>query len=197
MLLLEQRKARSYCYNWTREFKESFRLIGESFLIRFLRLLSRLAITFLIALKSVEHLSDACFTHLDAHHLHHFGQVGDVRQRRLLIKLHLRQSLLRILLTSLNQLHIILRHEGKRGTSATSSGRATHAVHVVFGRLGDVVVEHKLHFWNVEASRGNICGNQNLNVLRFVLGEVGDSLALTQLGVNDSDLKAKFLAEHG
>lgn len=153
-------------------------------------------VSLLFLFEVVEHVCDALLAHLDADHLHYFGQVSDVGEDFFLRELRLSQLLVDVLLTALDELHIVLGHKRQRATGFTGSGCAPHPVNVVFRGFGHVIVDHHLDHWDVEAPRCDIGCDHDLNVLGFKLGKVCDPVALRQLRVNESYLEPKLFQKH-
>ena len=125
---------------------------GEGLLCSKFLFILLLAHASLLCLEVVELVCDALLAHLDANDLHNFHKVVDVFQGSFLVDLSRPKLLARVLLARLNQLHVILSHEGERfATSACSSG-APDPMNVVLWTFGHVIIEDELDFRDVEAS---------------------------------------------
>lgn len=154
-------------------------LLGECSLCSSALLLLLFAHAPLFLLKFVKLVCDALLAHLDPDDLHDFDQVVDVFHGSFLIDLCRFKLLADVLLSSQDELDVILGDKRETLTTAAGSRSSAHPVHVVFRTLGNIEVQNELHARNVQATRRDISRDQDTNSLRLELAQVCDAFALT------------------
>ena len=128
-------------------------------------LLFLLADALLLFFKLVKLVCNALFTHLYSYHLHHLCQVVYVVHGSLLVDFRRVKLLSDVLLSSKNQLYIVLSHKSQRGAAAACPSSASNSMHVVLRTLRHVKVQHELYTRDVQATRGYVCGHKDTDSL--------------------------------
>ena len=57
-----------------------------------------------------------------------------------------------------------LRDQGEGAPGSAGAGSAPHAVHVVLGVDGDVIIDHHIHRWDIQAPAGHVCRDRSHSI---------------------------------
>ena len=76
------------------------------------------------------------------------------------------------------------RHQGNRFSRAARAPRATDAMHVVFGHMRQIVVDHMRQFFNIQTARGEVGSHQHAHHAGLEIGECLSACALALVAVN-------------
>jgi hypothetical protein len=88
-------------------------------------------------------------------------------------------------------------HEGEGAAGASHTGRATDAVHVGFGLVGQVEVDHVAHVGDVETAAGHVRGHEDLRVAAAERGQCALALALRHVSLEGDGFPAVSAEDPG